>query len=126
MTKHDGAAFPDGLSRQELLKRAGAGVLGASFAGGLGADRALAGLAAAPTPKRGGSLRCGFGGGSATDTCDGDNVINNMDFARTYQLYDGLVAYDQNAKVKLQLAQEITPNKNATVWTIRVKPGITF
>jgi len=112
-----------GMDRQEFLTRASAGVVGASLVGGLGAGSALA---AAPKPKRGGMLRCGFAGGSATDTVDGDNVINNMDFARTYQLYDGLVAYDENARVRLQLAEEITPNKNATTWTIRVKPGIEF
>ena len=129
MTKHDdGAASPESLNRQEFLKRAGVGVLGASLAGGVGADRALAGLAqaAALKPKKGGTLRCGFSGGSATDTCDGDNVINNLDFARTYQLFDGLVAYDKNAKVHLQLAEEMTPNKDASVWTIRVKKGIEF
>jgi len=113
----------NGMNRQEFLTRASAGVLGATVAGGLGARAAMA---AAPKPKKGGTLRCGFGGGSATDTVDGDNVINNMDFARTYQLYDGLVAYDQNAHVRLQLAEEITPNKDASVWTIRVKPGIEF
>ena len=84
-------ATPGGMSRQQFLTRASAGVLGATVVGGLGARGALAAAAAAPKPKRGGTLRCGFGGGSATDTCDGDNVINNMDFARTYQLYDGLV-----------------------------------
>jgi peptide/nickel transport system substrate-binding protein len=117
---------PGGMSRQQFLTRASAGVLGATVVGGLGARGALAAAHAAPKPKRGGTLRCGFGGGSATDTCDGDNVINNMDFARTYQLYDGLVAYDQNARIQMQLAEEMTPNKNATEWTIRVKPGIEF
>ncbi|HZQ65427.1 MAG TPA: ABC transporter substrate-binding protein [Gaiellaceae bacterium] len=128
METHLEDATPDGIDRQQFLKRASAGVLGAAaLTGGLGADRAFAALTkAAAQPKRGGTLRCGFAGGSDTDTVDGDNVVNNMDFARVYQLYDGLVAYDENARVRLQLAEELTPNKNATSWTIRVKPGITF
>src|SRR5437016_3946391 len=104
MEEHDqDLTDPGGMNRQQFLTRASAGVLGATALSGLGARTALA--AAQATPKRGGTLRCGFAGGSATDTCDGDNVINNMDFARTYQLFDGLVAYDENARIQLQLAE---------------------
>ncbi len=77
-------------------------------------------------PKRGGTLRAAFSGGSSTDTIDGDNVVNNVDFARTYQLYDSLVKYDENGQIVNSLAEEITPNKDATLWTIRLRPGITW
>ena len=113
------------LSRKDFIKVASAGALALSGIGALATPAARAATAAA-TPKKGGTLRAAFSGGSATDTVDGDNVINNMDFARVYQLYDGLVAYDSKSNIQLQLAEEITPNKNATEWTVRVRSGVTW
>ena len=42
------------------------------------------------------------------------------------QVFDSLVAFDENAVPRLSLAEEITPNADATLWTIRLKSGITF
>jgi peptide/nickel transport system substrate-binding protein len=42
------------------------------------------------------------------------------------QLYDFLARLDHNAQVQLSLAEEITPNANGTLWTIRLHPGVTF
>jgi peptide/nickel transport system substrate-binding protein len=132
---HEGAEpiQADGNTRRDFIKRVSVGAVvaasgglaacggGSSSSGSTGSTSTTAG-----TPKRGGVLRAAFSGGSATDTIDGDNVINNADFARTYQLYDGLVKYDQNGLIVNSLAQEITPNKDATTWTIRLRPGITW
>ncbi len=42
------------------------------------------------------------------------------------QVFDSLVAFDRNAVPQLSLAEEITPNSDATEWTIRLKSGVTF
>ncbi|MGI0135307.1 MAG: ABC transporter substrate-binding protein, partial [Candidatus Micrarchaeaceae archaeon] len=77
-------------------------------------------------PKRGGTLRAGFGGGASSDTLDAQNPYTNVDFARVAQLYDPLVVFDATARPRLALAEEITANATATSWTIRVKADVTF
>lgn len=78
------------------------------------------------TPKRGGQLIAGLTGGASSDTVDGQKGVNNVDFSRIVSLYDALVIWDLNAKPELSLAKSITPNKDATLWTIELQPGITF
>jgi peptide/nickel transport system substrate-binding protein len=131
---HEGAepTHPDGGTRRDFIRKVsvGAAVAASSGVAACGGGTSSTGSAGSTTtagaPKRGGVLRAAFSGGSATDTIDGDNVINNMDFARTYQLYDGLVKYDHNGLIVNSLAEEITPNKDATMWTIRLRRGVTW
>jgi peptide/nickel transport system substrate-binding protein len=77
-------------------------------------------------PKRGGTIRAGLSGGGTSDTLDGDACVENLDFARAPQLYNVLLEPDLNDVDRLSLADEITSNKAATEWTIRLKSGITF
>jgi len=41
-------------------------------------------------------------------------------------VYDPLAAYDVNSEVKPYLAESITPNADFTVWTVTLRPNITF
>ncbi len=52
--------------------------------------------------------------------------MTNADFARLYQLYSPLVRLDKNFGIEMDLAEEITPNKDATAWTIRTRKGVSF
>ncbi len=88
-------------------------------------ERALARPATAK-PKRGGRLRLASTGGGSSDTLDGNNCVENLDFARAPQLYDCLLELDANATPQLALAEEVTPNASSTEWTIRVRKGIEF
>ncbi len=81
---------------------------------------------AAVTPKHGGTLHAGLTGGSSSDTLDPNTIVNNTDYARTASLYEGLVWTNADAQMYYRLAEEMTPNKDATVWTIRLRPGVTF
>ncbi len=126
-------------SRRDFLKGTvgGAAALGM---GGLLAPHGTAGLeptarstaaraSARPSvakPKRGGRLRLASTGGGSSDTLDGNNAVENLDFARAPQLYDCLMEVDANATPQLALAEEVTPNANATEWTIRVRKGVEF
>jgi peptide/nickel transport system substrate-binding protein len=82
--------------------------------------------AAAGPPKRGGTLRLGVLGGTSSDALDGDNPIGYPDFARVAQLFDPLIQFDENARLQMVLAEEITHDATASNWTIRLRPGITF
>lgn len=123
---------PRNLSRREFLgSLATAGVaLGAgsvlAACGGTTPSAAPPVTNTAKKPKRGGTLRAGLSGGTTSDTLDGENQINNVDYTRAAQLYDPLVGYDKDAHTTLVLAEEITPNATATSWTIRIRKGVTF
>jgi peptide/nickel transport system substrate-binding protein len=65
-------------------------------------------------------------GGTSSDTLDPQNTFENVDFARAFNLFNSLVAFDTEAIPRLSLAEEITPNSTATSWTIRVRKGVTW
>lgn len=119
---------PRTYGRREFLEATGLGALAVGVAGvpdGIGTgSKAIRSLST--KPKRGGTLRVAVSGGSSTDTLDPLNVFTNGTYARVFQLYEPLVEFDRNAQIVNVLADEITVNKDATLWTIRVKPGIEF
>ncbi len=125
------------ITRRSLLENAakgglavGAGGLiaacGGSSSGTSSAATSGTSTAAAGTPKPGGSLHAGLTGGSSSDTCDPNTIVNNTDYCRAANLYEGLVWTTADAQLYYRLAEEMTPNKDGTVWTIRLRQGVTF
>jgi len=100
----------------------GVGALDACSSSSTPAPASTASLA----PRRGGQLRVGVSGGGPSDSLDANDSVLATDFVRLLQLYDTLTEYDDNAGLRMALAEELTPNANATSWTIRLKQGITF
>jgi peptide/nickel transport system substrate-binding protein len=141
-----GAVVPEseGLSRGEFLRRsalAGGIVLGgggllaacggedsAESAGETAGAAADTGAAATGPRKQGGVLHIGCGGGGkASDTLDADNNVGNeVDIARTRQLYDTL--YDRGADFHLvdELAEETEFNATGDEWTVRIRADVEF
>jgi peptide/nickel transport system substrate-binding protein len=117
-------------SRRQFLQKTigGAAVLGLGACGSSSSSSTTttSPSASAGKPKRGGTFRFVSTGGGSSDTLDANNCVENLDFARAPQLYDCLMYFDANNTVQLQLADEVTPNADATEWTIRVKQGIEF
>jgi peptide/nickel transport system substrate-binding protein len=111
----------DQVSRRHFLGAVGAGaaLIGA---GRLRDTRAVS----ATTPIRGGALRVGLTGGASSDTLYPLAQVTPPDLARSPQLFNSLIQFNSNAQLVLSLAEEMTPNANATEWTIRVRKGITF
>jgi peptide/nickel transport system substrate-binding protein len=116
------------MNRRRLLQTAGAGLLAAGGAGllrgGISSAATLANAAAASSPIHGGTLTFGAQGGANTDTLNAGNPLTNTDFARHSQLYDALIRMDSSGLPQLAMAESITPNKNATEWTVKLRPGI--
>ena len=110
-------------SRRALLQYS-LGAIAAASAGTI-LETGAAGAAVA-MPKRGGTLRVGMSGGGSGDTLNAGHAAENLDFARAAQLYDVVVQQDLDGSFTNSLAEEVTPNKNFTVWTIRLRKGITF
>ena len=114
------------FNRRRLLQGfLGAGASYALAACGSSAVTASSTSAAGPA-KRGGTLRVALSGGSTADTIDAQAATAMVDNARNWQLYNSLVEFDLNAIPQLSLADEITPSRDATKWTVRLKPGVTF
>ena len=126
------AARGDSYTRREVFRFAAAGA--ALFAGGSalaacgsgGAAGSAATAGASAVPKRGGTLRIGMTSGGSEDTHDALVWATNIDGLRVFQLYDSLTALDKNAQPQLSLAEEMTPNSDATEWTVRLRSGVTF
>jgi peptide/nickel transport system substrate-binding protein len=116
-------------SRREVLKAAAMGVglvAGGSVLGACSSSSAAAPALAFSKPKLGGTLKIGMTGGGADDVITPLVWPSALDGLRVFQLYNSLTALDKNAQPQLSLAEEFTPNSNATEWTIRLRKGITF
>jgi peptide/nickel transport system substrate-binding protein len=122
------------LTRRQLLRVGG---MGAALLAGGGLLEACGGgsspaatsspTSAASAAKKGGHLTVAVIGGSPTDTLDADAEVSTPDLLRVTALYNGLVTYNTGGTAVVnELAEEMTPNADATVWTIRVRSGVTF
>jgi peptide/nickel transport system substrate-binding protein len=121
------------ITRRRLLEGAakggfalGAGGLIAACGSSATKSKTSTTAAVAGKPRYGGTLHGGFTGGSSSDTIDPNSPVNNLDYARVINLYDPLVWMDRQGLPYLRLAEEMTPNRDATVWTIRLRKGVLF
>jgi peptide/nickel transport system substrate-binding protein len=116
------------ITRREFVVRAAQGgvALGAgALIAGCGSS-ATSALPSTTKPRRGGTLTAGLSGGSSSDTIDPNMPANNCDFARIACLYDAVVWADAQGLPYLRVAEELTPNKDGTTWTIRLRKGVLF
>jgi peptide/nickel transport system substrate-binding protein len=111
------------LTRDEFLRRAlalGTLALPIHFA-------AFAGDAAATTAvRRGGRLRVGHVGSGSSETVSPLKQLSFIDAARLGNLYDSLSVIQPDSSIKLTLAEEMLPNKDASVWQVKLRRGVTF
>jgi peptide/nickel transport system substrate-binding protein len=121
------------ITRRDALKQAAAGSLALSASGllaacgsGSGSSTGAGGSGSTDTPQKGGTLTAAITGGSSSDTLNPLEAINNADFARTQNLFDSLAEITPSGSAELSLAEEITPNATATVWTVRLRRGVEF
>src|SRR4051794_18791281 len=107
-----------GLTRRDVLERAAAGAAVISLGGVVPAAARAAG------PKRGGQLRIGMVGGGPAETLDPHKSISFVDAARAKNLFDKLTEFRPDMSIQYQLATSMTPNHDATVWQIKLRPGV--
>jgi peptide/nickel transport system substrate-binding protein len=121
------SVFEEGLSRRSFVGAAAglAGVVLLDACGSSGSTSSTGGGDSAGTPKGGGTLTVGWTGGSASDTIDGFNPITAIDYGRTPALHEQLVRWEPGG-VESRLAEEFSANADGTLWTIRIRSGLTF
>ena len=112
------------LTRGTLLRR-GALTLGAlalpidlaAFPGDAIAETAV---------KRGGRLRVGHVGSGAAETVNPLRGVSFIDAARAVNLFDSLTVVAPDSSIRPSLAEEMLPNKAASVWQVNLRKGVTF
>jgi peptide/nickel transport system substrate-binding protein len=122
------SVFDERLSRRSFFGAA-AGVAGVVLLDACGSSSSStatgSGGASAGKPKPGGTLTAGLTGGSSSDVVDGFNPITAIDYARTPALNEQLVRWEPSG-VESRVADEFSANADGTLWTIRLKSGLTF
>ncbi|MER8543162.1 ABC transporter substrate-binding protein [Mesorhizobium sp. M1334] len=109
------------LSRREFLGRAAVLGVSAAFANNL-----LATAAMAEGPVKGGMLKAGLQGGTATDSLDPATMTNAYQFIASRQWGETIVELDADRKVQPGLAEEWGPSKDAKTWTFKIRKGVQF
>jgi peptide/nickel transport system substrate-binding protein len=104
------------VDRRALM--AGAAALGL----GLGMRPALA----EDTPKKGGTLRLGMEGGSASDSLDPRTYADSIPITYGWQLWNGLVEVDAQGNPGPELAESWEAKPGAASWVFNIRKGITF
>lgn len=110
-----------GMTREDLLKRAGA--LGLVVTAGAFGPLTEAAFARTQI-KRGGTFRFAVPGGPS-DFIDGEHIVAKSDQARRMATFDPLALFDESGKIQLALAEELKAEK-ANQYLIRVQDGIEF
>ncbi len=111
------------ISRREFLGRAAA--LGASTVAISSALSAVEAYAA-ETPKNGGTLRLGLGGGSTTDSWDIGSYNDSVMIDASHGVFDGLIEWGEDGKPKPDLCSSFEPSKDAKDWVFNLRKGIKF
>ncbi len=106
------------LDRRQLM--ASAAALGLGF--GVGAGPAFA----QATPKKGGTLRLGMEGGSASDSLDPRTYADSIPISCGYQIWNGLTEINAKGEATGELLESWEAKPGAAVWIFNVRKGITF
>lgn len=106
------------LDRREIL--AGAAAVGLGLGLGAGPARAQA------TPKKGGTLRLGMEGGSASDSLDPRTYADSVPISYGWQIWNGLVEVNEKGDAVGELAESFEPKPGATTWIFNLRKGVTF
>ena len=109
------------LSRRRFLGQTAAFGAAAALGGAV-----LPGAVRAETPKKGGTLRMGMGGGETTDALDPGVADSPVPFSVNRQWGDTLVNVTPDGAIAPVLAESVTPNADGTVWTFKIRQGVKF
>ncbi len=109
------------MSRREFMGRAAA--LGASSAM---ISTMISETQAAETPKKGGTLRLGLGGGSTTDSLELGSYNDSVMIDASHSICNGLVEWGQDGKPIPDLAETLEPKNGAATWVLKLRKGVKF
>lgn len=105
------------LTRRRLL---------AGTAAGWGASVLSLPAAADEAPKKGGTLRMGVEGGSASDNLDPRTISDSVPLLISLMLWNNLVEIADNGEAVGELFEKWEVKPGAADWTFHIRKGITF
>jgi peptide/nickel transport system substrate-binding protein len=108
------------LDRRELM--AGAAALGLGFGLGVQGGPAMA----QDAPKKGGTLRLGMEGGSASDSLDPRTYADSIPISYGWQIWNGLTEVDDKGNIAGELAESWEAKPGATSWIFNIRKDVTF
>jgi len=131
MVNESGPRWSDAeLSRRKFLTYSGLAAMGVAGAGALaacgGGSSSGGNGGGGGTQKSGGILVHGATGGSSKDTLDAHSPVTNPDIARTFNLYEPLLIWDNDYRIAPALAESVEPSADAMTWTVKLRKGVTF
>ncbi|MEU8898905.1 ABC transporter substrate-binding protein [Nocardia sp. NPDC048505] len=118
------------VGRRKLLL-GGAGAFGVAALGGTamlaGCGTENGPLGAEGPPQPGGRLRTAIAGRSASaDVLDPHQAGSSAGGAVSKNVWDKLVAYNNDLTLRYRLAESLRPNADGSEWRIRLRPGVRF
>jgi peptide/nickel transport system substrate-binding protein len=131
----------DGLTRRSFISKSaavGAAAAGAaSILSACGSSATTSGSGGAPagalaelpggTPKRGGTFTVGVISGGSEENLFPGTAVGTPDFVRNFTLYNNLFYLGKNVTPLVPgLALSAEPNKDATIWTFKLREGVTW
>ena len=118
----------DGGSSSGTTQGTSAPTVGGSEApsGSTGGGTEAPTTAAAATPTPGGSLVFGIEADTSSPWRPSEMVCATSCYQVIGSVYDPLTVITDDGGWKPYLAESVTPNADNTVWTIKVRPGVTF
>jgi peptide/nickel transport system substrate-binding protein len=113
------------IGAQGALALGGAGLLASCSSSSSNSPSSAATSAGGGKPVRGGTFRVGMITAGSAETINPAHAVNNVDLLRIAQLYDNLFTVGPDVKTLVPaLALSAEPNKNATVWTLKLRPNV--
>ncbi|GLR45280.1 peptide ABC transporter substrate-binding protein [Mesorhizobium amorphae] len=118
----------DSNSRTPGLPLSRRGFLNATMAIGIGALGAstLPGPTRAETPKKGGILKMGLGGGESTNNLDPAAAISEVPVHTLRAWGEPLLDINPDGTFDWRLAESAEPSKDAKTWAFKIRRGVQF
>jgi peptide/nickel transport system substrate-binding protein len=120
------------VTRSRFLRTAAGAAVGASVLGAAacGSDEQTStgggGGSDTGSVRRGGTLQVSFSDADTKENLDPSQTELNNDSFYCGQIYESLTDYDENWNVTPTLATEWSANSDATEWTFKLRPNVTF
>ena len=122
------------LTRRQVLKGAlvvGAGAalgpaLAACGGGGTSGSASPSPSPSSAGPKKGGSLKVGITPSSGADNLDAQSSSYEPEDVNNRQMFNRLVEYTPAYQLENVLAEQVTPNADGSVWTVKLRQGVVF
>ncbi|MGN6469238.1 MAG: ABC transporter substrate-binding protein [Rhizobiaceae bacterium] len=109
------------LTRRDFLGRAAALGVTATVANSMIADAVMA-----AGPVKGGILKAGLQGGESTNVLDPALDLSQVNFNFSKCWGELLVDTNPDGSIDYHIAESIGSNKDATVWTMKIRKGVEF